>query len=898
MQTAKKDRWVRPGLALLLMLALLLCLSACAWAEGGAGYYIVGTMNKYAVDSRYKLTELGSGEYVYAGLWLTPNDDFKVVYSADGSKPTTWYPDTPDSLFGMHGEIEYSDYFNVYFRPNYDGGDNWFYNCIYIPEFDDEEDYGPVLNLEVLPQTGGALGEIPVPSTVSGYSRAFRATPSEDYIVQGVVCRFDDNEAVPLVRGEGDTFLMPSNAVPDSYSTLTVTATFVRVYTISVNSGIINGAVTADKAKAAEGETVTLTVISAQGYVLAENGLTYTYTPDGGTETTVPVASVGGVYRFTMPAGNTSVNAMFNATYDPVHTISVDSGILNGTVSADKTRAAEGETVTLTVRPAAGYMLDNLYGTYTVNGGTSYVYPSGAGDKFTFTMPTGDVTVTAAFKPVPLYSVTLPDSTAGGAVTADKTRAAEGETVTLTVRLAAGYVLDNLYGTYVVNGGTSYVYLTGAGDRFSFTMPAGGVTVTADIRPAVIALTDGSGITRYYSSNHAPNAFSDIPDGAAGYTVTLLDDVRIDTLSFSADKTAALDLNGHILRAEITVSGDLTVSDSTPGAAHDPALTYTDPITGESVTVTGGAIIGVTENSCVTVKGRGKFTMNGGSITGGNASLDGGGVTVTSGGTFTMNDGSITGNSAFSGGGVTVISGGTFTMNDGSITGNSAASGGGGLYVGGSGTFTLAGGSIRGNSAASGGGVYAIGGGTFSLKGAPEISGNTGGQVRLGNSSMEISANITVTGALTNVTPIGVSMDRPGVFTEGWASAMGSADPALHFRSEDSIYVVERLDGEAALSKLQFGAPDFTLPAAITAIGDSAFEGAAVHIVYVPDTCASLGANAFRDCAGLMQIRLPKNCAIGSGAFDGCTALIAVFAPEGGTTQSACAAACIPFITE
>ena len=86
-----------------------------------------------------------------------------------------------------------------------------------------------------------------------------------------------------------------------------------------------------------------------------------------------------------------------------------------------------------------------------------------------------------------------------------------------------------------------------------------------------------------------------------------------------------------------------------------------------------------------------------------------------------------------------------------------------------------------------------------------------------------------------------------------------------------------------------YGTPDFTMPASLKTIGASAFEGLDMHIVYVPDGCPSIGARAFRGCAGLTQIRLPKNCTISSSAFDACSTPIQVFAPAGGTTESWCA---------
>lgn len=70
----------------------------------------------------------------------------------------------------------------------------------------------------------------------------------------------------------------------------------------------------------------------------------------------------------------------------------------NGSVSVNPTRADEGDTVTITVRPHKGYELDKL----TVkdeDGRTIRVTEAGDG-KFTFIMPDGKVTVEASFKAV------------------------------------------------------------------------------------------------------------------------------------------------------------------------------------------------------------------------------------------------------------------------------------------------------------------------------------------------------------------------------------------------------------------------------------------------------------------------------------------------------------------
>ena len=84
-----------------------------------------------------------------------------------------------------------------------------------------------------------------------------------------------------------------------------------------------------------------------------------------------------------------------------------------------------------------------------------------------------------------------------------------------------------------------------------------------------------------------------------------------------------------------------------------------------------------------------------------------------------------------------------------------------------------------------------------------------------------------------------------------------------------------------------YGEPDFTLPGAIKTIEANAFEGGAMRIVYVPDSCTAIGAGSFKDCANLTQIRIPKNCELDDTIFDGC-GKVYVFAPAGGTTESWC----------
>jgi len=83
-----------------------------------------------------------------------------------------------------------------------------------------------------------------------------------------------------------------------------------------------------------------------------------------------------------------------------------------------------------------------------------------------------------------------------------------------------------------------------------------------------------------------------------------------------------------------------------------------------------------------------------------------------------------------------------------------------------------------------------------------------------------------------------------------------------------------------------FNEPDFTLPAELTSIGRSAFEGATAKVVYIPDTCTNIGAHAFRNSA-VTQIRIPENCSIADTAFDGCKD-VQIFGTAGSAAEAFC----------
>lgn len=100
------------------------------------GYYIVGTMNNWDINKDYKLTLNETAdptvEYYFPSLALTTATEFKVAHSADGFSKTTVYPAGTGNAYGENGEITAAGNYVIFFRPNHDGGTDWFNNVIYV----------------------------------------------------------------------------------------------------------------------------------------------------------------------------------------------------------------------------------------------------------------------------------------------------------------------------------------------------------------------------------------------------------------------------------------------------------------------------------------------------------------------------------------------------------------------------------------------------------------------------------------------------------------------------------------------------------------------------------------------------------------------------------------------
>ena len=154
-----------------------------------------------------------------------------------------------------------------------------------------EPDYGITIDNEI---TNGSV-KANIAEAEAGTKVVLTITPAEGYQLETLSVKAGE-ETIEVA--EDNTFVMPAAAV-------TISATFAEIpatqYAITISDGIENGTVEASPAKAAAGETVTLTITPADGYELDELSVK-------AGEEDVEVAEG---YTFLMPAAAVAISATF-----------------------------------------------------------------------------------------------------------------------------------------------------------------------------------------------------------------------------------------------------------------------------------------------------------------------------------------------------------------------------------------------------------------------------------------------------------------------------------------------------------------------------------------------------------------------------------------------------------
>lgn len=198
------------------------------------------------------------------------------------------------------------------------------------------------------------------------------------------------------------------------------------------------------------------------------------------------------VYTFTMPDGDVTISVTKNAKTYEVKVADANKDTLKITSpEADLNKVTAGTTITVVATPKDGYTLtaDGVVVTYGDNQTLKATPDTEKANTYTFAMPAGDATVSAAFEEVKKYNVTVADTVENGTVGVEQKTAAAKDVVTVTVTPNTNfkYTDGSLKATYT-DGGTKkeindFKAVDGKENTYTFEMPAADVTVSAAFEP-------------------------------------------------------------------------------------------------------------------------------------------------------------------------------------------------------------------------------------------------------------------------------------------------------------------------------------------------------------------------------------------------------------------------------
>ncbi len=313
----------------------------------------------------------------------------------------------------------------------------------------------------------------------------------------------------PVKDNAADTTTMTVNSI--GYS-----ATSVEWYKgEGVVSSMLMGAT--DKFIAGGSYTVVVTVTVKSGYVFAGdstlgksiNGQAATLNSGSGTDTI-------------------TIKTTFTVPVDPIpeHSVTVENGTLEG--GATTGNFAEGSSVTVSANaPASDMMFDK----WTVSGIT-LSSDQRSSQTLTFTMGTNDVTLTATYKAIPKYTVTVENGKLAGGATSGSFKA--GESVTITADAKEGFTFDKWTATGIT---LTTEQLSSA--TITITVGTKNITLTATYEEVIVP---------------APKHNVTIENGSASGD------------KFEKDQTVTITANtapeGMVFDKWVVVSGSVTLADA------------------------------------------------------------------------------------------------------------------------------------------------------------------------------------------------------------------------------------------------------------------------------------------------------------------------------------------------
>ncbi len=390
--------------------------------------------------------------------------------------------------------------------------------------------YTPTYSITVSTDANGTVTANPT-AAAEGTLVTLTITPNSGYELDALSINDGDITAAKVEDGKY-TFTMPASAV-------TVSATFkvaAQKYAIEIAkaatdyvAGTVTGTITSNVSEAAEGETVKLFAHPSDGYELDKviikfevSGSTEYKTLDKDLSFNMPASKVTVQSYFVLSVVEPKITSLY-VTIDGVRYDSTNTSAENpATIYSDSTykvivTGTDFDKLDMTaatnnpsVQYARGYAAfvnsawsvdaSSNTATFTISSmrDTSTAFEISYANKEDSISGTSNrnyhgsgvyIVYVNIKKPV-YYNVTIADDIVNGKVTAEPTSAAEGATITLTVTPNAGFELDAL----TINN-DAITATKGEDGKYTFTMPAGNVTVNATFKMQeptyAITITEG-----------------------------------------------------------------------------------------------------------------------------------------------------------------------------------------------------------------------------------------------------------------------------------------------------------------------------------------------------------------------------------------------------------------------
>ena len=243
------------------------------------------------------------------------------------------------------------------------------------------------------------------------------------------------------------------------------------------------------------------------------------------------------IYGFDIDSDTTSV--VIQASFNKVFEVDVDD-MTGGSVTPDKYKAFEYDTVTLTIEPNTGYAISGDGVVVKQKDGTPVNVTPTVGSKCSFKMPAANVFVSADFveatiepEPEPeTYTVTCWPAE-NGDLLQDNTRYKEGDIVTIAYLPDKGYRLASMRALAYGDSG-NILWNEDITETNSFEMPASNVVVFATFEPAPNTYTIGTNVTGKGTVNVSPASTAAAGDWVT-VTATPFEGYKLALLNYSFD---------------------------------------------------------------------------------------------------------------------------------------------------------------------------------------------------------------------------------------------------------------------------------------------------------------------------------------------------------------------------